>query len=169
MIISSLQPVEPEISKNRLNEIFQRINQQTNNRSIGTFGWLRYAAGILIIIAIGGLIWNTVQPKDRFPVRVAIQPAAKGKIILANGEIREFDTEQTTIKQTATGDLTINNDTIKNQPTNEKVAMNQVIIPFGMRSDITLADGTHIWLNSGSQLSYPTEFVGNTREVHLSG
>jgi len=32
-----------------------------------------------------------------------------------------------------------------------------------------LADGTHIWLNSGSQLSYPTRFKGDSREVYLLG
>ena len=47
--------------------------------------------------------------------------------------------------------------------------MNQIIIPYGKRSEITLADGTHIWLNSGSQLSYPTEFQKESREVFLSG
>lgn len=47
--------------------------------------------------------------------------------------------------------------------------MNQVIIPYGKRSEITLSDGTHIWLNSGSQISYPDHFTGNAREVFLSG
>jgi transmembrane sensor len=47
--------------------------------------------------------------------------------------------------------------------------MNQIIIPYGKRSNIILADGTHISLNSGSQLSYPTEFKAGSREVYLSG
>jgi transmembrane sensor len=47
--------------------------------------------------------------------------------------------------------------------------MNQIIIPYGKRSGITLADGSHIWLNSGSQLSYPSEFGSNSREVFLTG
>jgi transmembrane sensor len=51
----------------------------------------------------------------------------------------------------------------------EKQAMAQVIIPYGKRSEITLADGTKIWLNAGSQLSYPASFTGNSREVYLSG
>ena len=32
-----------------------------------------------------------------------------------------------------------------------------------------MPDGTQIWLNSGSQLSYPPDFSGNSREVYLSG
>ncbi len=50
-----------------------------------------------------------------------------------------------------------------------EAAMNQIIIPYGKRSESTLADGTHIWLNSGSQLSYPSRFKTHSREVYLTG
>jgi ferric-dicitrate binding protein FerR (iron transport regulator) len=51
----------------------------------------------------------------------------------------------------------------------EKISLTHVIVPYGKRSEIILTDGTKIWLNSGSQLSYPVKFTGNTREVYLSG
>jgi ferric-dicitrate binding protein FerR (iron transport regulator) len=47
--------------------------------------------------------------------------------------------------------------------------INQLIVPFGKRTDITLSDGTHIWLNSGTQLDFPTVFTGKTREIHVYG
>jgi hypothetical protein len=37
----------------------------------------------------------------------------KGRVILPDGTITEFESEQTQISQTAAGDLTINNDTLK--------------------------------------------------------
>ncbi|MGV8091961.1 MAG: FecR family protein [Mangrovibacterium sp.] len=40
---------------------------------------------------------------------------------------------------------------------------------FGIRSQIQLSDGTEVWLNSGSKLSYPEEFNGKSREVKLVG
>lgn len=40
---------------------------------------------------------------------------------------------------------------------------------FGVRSQIQLADGTRVWLNSGSKLIYPVEFNGKSREVNLIG
>ncbi len=40
---------------------------------------------------------------------------------------------------------------------------------FGVRTQIELSDGTKIWLNSGSKLSYPDEFDGKTRQVKLLG
>ena len=39
----------------------------------------------------------------------------------------------------------------------------------GMTTSVTLSDGTVVYLNSESSLSYPTHFEGNTREVYLEG
>ena len=35
--------------------------------------------------------------------------------------------------------------------------------------NVTLADGTRVMLNAGSRLKYPVEFIGERREVELSG
>jgi ferric-dicitrate binding protein FerR (iron transport regulator) len=40
---------------------------------------------------------------------------------------------------------------------------------LGIRSRITLSDGTRVWLNSGSKLEYPTKFEKGRREVILQG
>ncbi|MEB0280806.1 MULTISPECIES: FecR domain-containing protein [unclassified Mucilaginibacter] len=41
--------------------------------------------------------------------------------------------------------------------------------PAHQKKEITLADGSRVWLNSGSELKYPKTFDGKTREVYLSG
>lgn len=45
----------------------------------------------------------------------------------------------------------------------------QKITPRGKISELTLADGTKVWMNAESQLSYPSVFRGNTREITLEG
>ncbi len=39
--------------------------------------------------------------------------------------------------------------------------------PLGKTMKVNLPDGSHIWLNAGSTLSYPHAFAGKTREVVL--
>ena len=46
--------------------------------------------------------------------------------------------------------------------------MNVVEIPIGEKGQVTLSDGTKIWLNSGSKLAYPSSFNEN-REVTFEG
>lgn len=46
---------------------------------------------------------------------------------------------------------------------------NTLSVPRGGVYQLTLADGTKVWLNSASRLIYPVVFSGNTREVTLVG
>ncbi len=50
-----------------------------------------------------------------------------------------------------------------------EVKYNTLVIPRGGQFNLTLADGTQVWLNAGSTLKYPTAFVGNDRRVELTG
>jgi transmembrane sensor len=51
----------------------------------------------------------------------------------------------------------------------EPVVYNEITAPLGSKTSITLGDGTKVWLNSGSKIKIPQKFVGNYREVQLSG
>lgn len=44
-----------------------------------------------------------------------------------------------------------------------------VKVPLNQQKLITLADGSKVWINAGSQLRYPKRFKGKKREVYLSG
>ena len=52
---------------------------------------------------------------------------------------------------------------------NETVQTNTIIIPRGGEFRLELADGTQVWLNSESKLTYPVQFTGKTREVEMEG
>jgi transmembrane sensor len=47
--------------------------------------------------------------------------------------------------------------------------MNTIQTPRGGQYEVVLADGTKVWLNSASSMSYPTTFTGNNRQVTLKG
>ncbi|MBK5261065.1 MAG: FecR domain-containing protein [Peptostreptococcaceae bacterium] len=45
----------------------------------------------------------------------------------------------------------------------------EVNVPYGERSQITLYDGTKVWLNSGTTLKFPLVFNANQRKVFVTG
>ena len=48
-------------------------------------------------------------------------------------------------------------------------AMNTITVPAGQRANLTLPDGTNVWLNARSEMRYPAAFTGNKREISLDG
>ena len=46
---------------------------------------------------------------------------------------------------------------------------NTIVVPAGQRVNLTLPDGTNVWLNSLSELHYPSVFSGGERRVELKG
>ena len=49
------------------------------------------------------------------------------------------------------------------------VGLLETTTAYGVRTKITLSDGSEVWLNSGSTLSYPEHFTEDKRQVILSG
>ena len=49
------------------------------------------------------------------------------------------------------------------------VANKQIVAKNGQMVNITLGDGTKVWINGGSKLTYPENFRGKLREITLEG
>lgn len=47
--------------------------------------------------------------------------------------------------------------------------MNTLYVPAGQRAQITLQDGTEVWLNAQSTMKYPSRFSKKNREVEITG
>jgi transmembrane sensor len=52
---------------------------------------------------------------------------------------------------------------------NEKPQMQCVYVPAGQRAELTLEDGTKVWLNANSRITYPSSFEKEHRDVKLEG
>lgn len=50
-----------------------------------------------------------------------------------------------------------------------QLATNTLVTPAGQRAQIILQDGTEVWLNAKSKLTYPAEFKGKERRVQVEG
>lgn len=52
--------------------------------------------------------------------------------------------------------------------TQEEIRENKVVVPFGKRTKLILPDGTQLWINSGSSVTYPSNFKTN-RHLQVEG
>ncbi len=58
---------------------------------------------------------------------------------------------------------------LSSQPTPEKITCTEIKSPFGARSEVVLPDGSIVWLNAGSKISYSSDFNEKGRDVQLHG
>lgn len=90
------------------------------------------------------------QEKKRFSLRVIWMEAAKIAAVLA---IVLLGTHYWNVKHQVQG----------------HEAFQSIYVPAGQRAELMLADGTKVWLNSRSTLTFPGEFNGEIRNVKLDG
>jgi len=122
---------------------------------------LAAAAVLTGICIIGGYLFFS---------REAPQIAANTiQLKLANGQVIDLSKQKGDV---TTGDAQLSNTqhtltyTVSGK---EKPGLNSLTVPVGKDYKITLNDGTEVWLNSASQLSFPFAFDGNTREISING
>ena len=51
----------------------------------------------------------------------------------------------------------------------EEVGLVSFTAPVGQKAEVSLPDGTKVWLNSGSTLTYSTDYAKDRRSVKLNG
>jgi ferric-dicitrate binding protein FerR (iron transport regulator) len=51
----------------------------------------------------------------------------------------------------------------------DDIFMHTFHVPAGQRAELTLADGTNVWLNAKTTLTFPNRFTKSNREVQLDG
>lgn len=149
----------------------QRI---TRVSEIGKF-FLKYAAILIITLSIGVAgFWGFYQIQKSYVYSTVAYSGknSKSQLHLSNGTI--VDIEKDNSKITLGGDQKITIDDKKVIDLNktslsDESKMNEVDVPFGKKSQLTLEDGTKVWLNAGSRMAFPTKFKGKKREVFLEG
>jgi ferric-dicitrate binding protein FerR (iron transport regulator) len=91
-------------------------------------------------------------------------------LIIENGKEIQVGQTESEIRYDQKGENIVINSAQKIiQENRPEKSYNTVIVPYGKRTQITLAEGTKIWLNSGSKLIYPAVFAGENRKVYLEG
>lgn len=136
---------------------------------------LKYAAVALIFFSIGALIFykrDVISPEFFSQSIPEINHDNSAKLIRSTGENILLDQNNPVIEHSADGNLQIDSKLVATSSDNKVksgTTFNQLIIPYGRTSQVTLSDGTRVFLNAGSRLVYPEVFTGSTREVLLTG
>ncbi len=53
--------------------------------------------------------------------------------------------------------------------TSNVISYTKIIAPEGNKTQVVLPDSTYVWLNSGSELQYPSDYSTENREVKMKG
>ncbi|MDD4639493.1 MAG: FecR domain-containing protein, partial [Bacteroidales bacterium] len=143
---------------------------------------LPYAAAILVLLTSATLLYLTYDQKRGEVENLAdIPPGIKGAVlILEDG--RSVDVNSSNIFEIrATDGIRIQKDSAgldykpdpessrKKISTDDKEVYNIIQTSKGMEYPLRLADGTKIYINSGSRLKFPVSFKGKERVVELEG
>ncbi|HEY1202925.1 MAG TPA: FecR family protein, partial [Niastella sp.] len=146
--------------------------------------WPYMAAAASVVVLIGLGIYRLMLPTAKGPVKpnvaaitndVKAPDKSKATLTLAGGQKILLD-------QVQSGTLALENGMRvvkekdgqlvyeKTGASNTATAYNILNNPRGSRVvTLTLPDGTRVWLNAGTSLTYPTAFAANERKVALTG
>ena len=159
-----------DIFNSLINTFVTRGGEIGRKRNLNTY--LKYAAIAILFFSIGSVfvyLQTNHKQQNYFKQLSNLEPAEEAKILLSDGSDIIIKSEKSRINYTKNGKIIVDNDTIQTSPEIESNALSQVIIPYGKRSNVTLSDGTMVWLNAGSRLLYPNRFNVKKREVFLIG
>lgn len=139
----------------------------------------RYAAAVLLIITGAGIWYAANQTKSAQPsipvvAEKNVPPGKDGAILtLADGSQIVLDSMGNGLVTTQKGTHVVLSDGQLTYFSQEKSTMemlyNTMTTPRGRQFNVTLPDGTRVWLNAASSLRYPTAFTGKERRVEVTG
>lgn len=138
--------------------------------------WYMAAAAILGAALIIGSLF-LVQKRHAAPLAAIKQPplspgSNKAVLTLADGKTIPLDSANigALAQQGSTRIVnTIQGLAYTTEGTAEKVVYNTVSTPRGGQYQLTLADGSKVWLNAASSIRFPTAFTGKERLVEITG
>ena len=179
--IQALEQQKKVLDKHQKQEtVFTRIKKQVyqKKKKRHIIYWSSFAASIILLIGIFLVFQQRMLHKEEFsPNQMYVaglslnQPSAE--LILPDGKKRLLSREKATVViADSNREMRTDKQTLYVESNNLIPRESQyytINIPLGAEYNIILPDGTKIYLNAGSSLKYPDQFIGEKREVSLTG
>lgn len=183
LILEKLQSsdYQPDTAKDEellLEGIYSRVESGIRKKPAPL--WYKIAAAACLLLVGGYFFFSSLKTKyvDK-PTTIALSSAAAGKddaiLTLADGRKIQINTvgsgviateAGTAIRKTEAGEI-VYDASANNQNIN---AQNTIETPRGRQFKMQLPDGTMVWLNAGSSITYPVSFAAaKERLVAITG
>lgn len=171
------------IQKRIYQQIEHKIKIRKPKKHISRLWW-SVAASMFLLSGIGLYLLSQLTGKEKnkpehfaHAQKPIVPGANKAILILGNGDLIDLDqTQNGHIAQTGSMVITkLKNGQLAYEKANpsrgsgKEISFNTIVTPRGGQYQVTLPDGTSVWLNSASSLRYPTLFTGTERHVELNG
>ena len=169
--ISALKACLRQKIDTKINRAEKQVSPLYERRSF------QVAASILLFLMIGLFITNKLkkEPAKFQAENYDLAPGSnKATLILADGSKIDLAAEKNGTLKTQPGSQVIKQNeqltySTARGKTVAEVTYNTLTTPRGGQYEVTLADGTKVWLNAASSLKFPTAFTGSERVVELTG
>lgn len=136
---------------------------------------LTVAASVVIVAGIGLWLYNSYQQSNQHPATLAdnnIKPGRNQAILtLPNGKTMNLSDAKSGVVIDATK-LTYNDGSlVQDANRTTSVESNDITVstPRGGTYQVILPDGSKVWLNADSKITFPEQFVAGQRKVSLIG
>ncbi|MFH6989433.1 FecR family protein [Flavobacterium collinsii] len=174
--------VSPEVTDKFIKELRMKMDASSEedlySPVFNLFSWkkMTVAASFLLLIGLGS--YFVFQKNDNHPLRLTskkIEDKEPGKtgaiLILSNGSKIVLDSIGTGLlaNQSNTTVSKKNGGLVYAADDDAKVVYNTMTTPRAHQYHLELSDGTKVWLNASSSITFPTSFAANERIVKITG
>ncbi|WP_276482775.1 FecR family protein [Paraflavitalea pollutisoli] len=170
--------------------ILERLRRQlpaTDLPAPSRIHWLRryrWVAAATFLLLSGSMLWFSIDNNNKAitekgQASAPVTDAAPGKngavLTLSDGSTIVLDSlGNGAISSQGNSQLVLADGALSYHPGKSaaqqaRMEMNTITTPLGRQFRVVLSDGTKVWLNAGSSLTYPVSFTGEKRVVSITG
>lgn len=158
---------------------FERSIVQTSRRKV-LKRTISVAASLLLLFGAGGAFYYNSLSQNKSPLPEMAENVVReekmidhSSVLLTTGESSIFELEKDHVVELLSEELNLNSNELDYRSiakgTND-IQIHTLTVPNGKTWNITLSDGTKVFLNAASELKFPNQFVtGESRTVSLKG